>query len=318
MRALITGASGFLGSHLTEWLVETGHAVAVLHRPRSDLWRIQAVLPKVTTIRADLEALPDAAGAVAHFAPDVVFHTAWYGVGSRHRDEEGQVDRNIQSSLSLTRLACRIGCKAFVGLGSQAEYGPHNRRINETAATEPTTLYGAAKLSVFHLCRRIAALSGMRFVWARVFSAYGPRDNPEWMIPYLIRELLARERPSLTPGEQQWDYVFATDVAKAVCLLGLCPRAEGPFNLGSGQVHSIRSIVERIRDLIDPTLPLGLGEVPYRADQVMHLQADTTRLETVTGWRPEVPLETGLRRTVEWYRSQAQAELERKTRGRLA
>jgi nucleoside-diphosphate-sugar epimerase len=187
-------------------------------------------------------------------------------------------------------------------LGSQAEYGPQNRVLHETAPTCPTTSYGLAKLCACVLSRHLAEQTGMRFAWMRIFSTYGPKDHVEWMIPGLVRSLCRRERPALTAGQQQWDYLYVEDAAEAICQVAETPGAEGIFNLGSGQTQSIRRIAEQIRDLIDPGLPLGFGEVPYRGDQVMHLQADIARLTEATGWTPRTPLAEGLARTVEYCR----------------
>jgi UDP-glucose 4-epimerase len=152
------------------------------------------------------------------------------------------------------------------------------------------------------LTQRLCDLYDMRFVWLRLFSAYGPGDDPGWMIPYVILTLLRGERPALTAGEQRWDYLFVEDAAEAICRVSIRPDAQGVFNLGSGEAHTVRSIVELVRDLIDPDLPLGFGEVPYRPDQIMHLQAEILRLGEATGWSPQVGLDEGLRRTVDWYR----------------
>jgi UDP-glucose 4-epimerase len=304
MRALVTGATGFVGSHLTELLVRHGHAVAILRRPGSDPWRLRDVLPAVTDIAADLADVGAAEPAVAAFAPDVVFHLAWHGVGNRHRNDEDQIDRNLTASIGVLRLAARCGCRTFVGLGSQGEYGPRNRTMDESEPTEPTTLYGVAKLCTYLLCKQLAARHEMRFAWLRLFSSYGPKNDPNWMVPYLIRSLLARERPALTAGEQVWDLIHVADAAEAIYRVAATPAAEGVYNLGSGEAHTIRSIVERIRDLIDPSLPLGFGEVPYRSDQVMHLRADVSRLRAATGWVPATDLDRGLRGTVDYYRQE--------------
>jgi UDP-glucose 4-epimerase len=300
MRAMVTGATGFLGSYLTQLLVRNGETVAIVHRPHSDLTRIQGILSQVTKIRGDLMELSDIEDEILGFVPDTIFHLAWYGVGNRHHNDEDQIDKNLYSTLDLMRLAIRSGCPTWIGLGSQAEYGPQNRILDEDAPTEPTTMYGAVKLCTYLLCKQMAIANLMRFVWIRVFSAYGPKDNADWMIPYLIRMLLRGEKPQLTPGEQKWDYLYAEDAAEAIYSVATTQKAEGVFNLGSGQVHTLRRIVEQIRDIIDPSLPLGFGEVPYRSDQVMHLQADVSKLQRVTGWSPQVSLEEGLRKTVEW------------------
>ena len=143
---------------------------------------------------------------------------------------------------------------------------------------------------------------GVGFTWLRLFSAYGPADTPQWMIPYTILTLLKRQKPALTLGEQRWDYLYVEDAVRAIWRAAISPEARGIVNLGSGEAYGIRSIAERIRDLIGPDLPIGFGEVPYRPDQIMHLQADISRLKEATGWAPQVSLDDGLRRTVEWFK----------------
>jgi len=303
MKALVTGATGFLGSCLTELLVGQGHVVAVLRRESTRPWRIEDVLPRVTSIVGDLENPTAAAAEIARFAPDTVFHAGWYGVTGPYRNDPQQISRNLQSTAALVSLAAQAGCRTFVALGSQAEYGPRNQILDENAPTEPTSTYGVAKLCAFQLSRHLARQAGMRFAWVRIFSTYGPRDNPDNMIPALVRSLLNREKPRLTAGEQLWDYLYAQDAAEAIASVAQAAGAEGVFNLGSGTVQTIRQTVEQIRDLIDPSLPLGFGEVPYRPDQVMHLQADISRLTATTGWSPHTTMSEGLAKTVQWHRS---------------
>ncbi len=300
-RVLVTGASGFLGSFVVEHLVQSKISVAILRRPDSDLWRLGDTAARVESIVGDLEQ-PDSFRAAARaFAPDTVLHLAWHGVASRHRNDVAQVERNLHGTLALVETASEIGARAWIGAGSQAEYGPQSGPLNEDAPTQPTTLYGAAKLAAGHLTARLAALRGLRFAWLRVFSTYGPRDNPDWMIPSVVRALGRRERPALTAGEQRWDYLHVEDAAAAFHAVAATPDAAGIFNLGSGQAPRLRQVVEILRDAVDPGLPLGFGEIPYRSDQVMFLQADITRLQAATGWMPRRTLRDGLRETAAWY-----------------
>ena len=301
MRVFVTGATGFVGSHLTKLLVKRGATVAVLLRPGSETWRIANVLPYITQIEGDMLALQEAQNRILDFAPDTILHLAWYGVSNRYRNDEAQINNNLASSLALLRLALKSGCQTWVGLGSQAEYGPQNIIMDENAPTHPTTLYGTLKLCVYLLGRQLATGSGMRFAWLRLFSAYGPKDNESWMIPYLIKSLQRGERPSLTLGEQKWDYLYVGDAAEAIYRVATTPEANGAFNLGSGEVSTIRNVAERIREMINPSLPLGFGDMPYLSDQVMHLQADITKLKRATGWSPQTGLEEGLKRTIAWY-----------------
>jgi len=302
MRCFVTGGTGLIGSHLVRLLLEQDCQVGILVRATSDPWRIQDVLDRLHVIRGDLAVIEQAGPAIQKFAPDVIFHLGWYGVGNRYRDDPAQVSQNLYGSLKLLQVAREAGCQCWVGLGSQAEYGRYDGILVEDLPTRPETMYGVVKLCVGLLSQKLCEAYGIRFVWLRLLAAYGPMDDPEHMIPYVILSLLRGRKPVLTPGEQRWDYLYVEDAARAIWQVVSHPRAQGIFNLGSGEAYTVRNIVERIRDLIDPGLPLGLGEVPYRPDQVMHLQADITKLQKMTCWKPRTSLDDGLRQTVEWYR----------------
>ena len=145
----------------------------------------------------------------------------------------------------------------------------------------------------------------MRHTWVRLLAVYGPGDDPRHLIPKVIQTSQAHKKPALTSGEQQWDYLYIEDAAKALCRIAESG-ATGTLNLASGESVRIRDMVERIRDFVDPSLPLGFDEVAYRPDQVMQLKANISRLQSVTGWTPHTSLEEGLRRTVEWFRTESE------------
>jgi nucleoside-diphosphate-sugar epimerase len=201
---------------------------------------------------------------------------------------------NVATTAETVQIAGRTGCSAWIGLGSQAEYGPANSTIDENFPLRPTTGYGEAKVEAFLRAREACHELGIRFGWLRVFSTYGPGDSLEWMIPSLVEKLLDGERPPLTMGEQLWDYLHVRDAARAVVALASSQDAHGAFNLGSGEAVKLRELIEGIRDAIDPGLPLGFGEVPYRPDQVMVLHANVDRLKSATGWQPKETLNNGL------------------------
>jgi nucleoside-diphosphate-sugar epimerase len=301
-RVFVTGATGFVGARVVRQLVEQGRDVAVLLRDSSNSRRIDDLLDRCTVVRASLTQLDVARGPLERFAPEAVLHLAWEGVKGADRNSAIQMD-NVGASIQLYRLTEEVGCRHFIGLGSQAEYGPLSGKITEADPTRPTTVYGAAKLATGILLERAAAASGRPFAWLRLFSSFGPDDDPSWMIPYLINTLLAGDKPSLTRAEQIWDYMHVDDVAAGV-IAALDAGARGFFNLGSGAARPLNEIITLIRDAIDPSLPLGFGEVPYRPDQVMHLEADITALCGASSWKPAVSLETGIVETVDWYRKE--------------
>ncbi|HEX2581429.1 MAG TPA: NAD(P)-dependent oxidoreductase [Dongiaceae bacterium] len=294
MRCLVTGATGFLGSYVVREALARGHKVAAFIRPDGDRSRLADCLDRIEIITGDLLAIEKAETGLANFAPELALHLGWHGVAGGDRNAITQAD-NIVATVKLCAFLGQIQTRAFVGAGSQAEYGPANRIIDESALTRPTTLYGIAKLSAALMAERMCAERHMRFAWLRVFSTYGPGDNPHWMIPSLISALRRGETPKLTACEQKWDFLHAEDAARAFLAVAETDEAQGIFNLGSGEAPPLVETVMMLRDAVAPLAKLDIGAVPYRPDQVMHLQADISRLRRTTGWQPRRSLREGLK-----------------------
>lgn len=302
MRCFITGASGHLGSHLVRRLLVDGHQIAILLRESSNRAVLNDVLPRLQIIEGDLASSAYQPALIA-FAPEGIFHLAWSGIPAADRNAPQQITANVRATLSLLDAAQRAGAKLFLSTGSQAEYGRVSGAIAEDSPLRPETAYGAAKAALSQLVPAFCDRAGIRSVWLRIFSVYGPGDGTAHMLPTLINCLLNRERPSLTAGEQQWDYLYIDDAIAAIAQAAAIPSLSGCFNLASGSAVALRSVVEQVRDQIDPSLPLGFGDVPYLPDQVMHLEGNITRLRQASGWRPDVSLSEGLRRTVAWHQA---------------
>jgi UDP-glucose 4-epimerase len=303
MRCLVTGASGFLGACLVQKLLERQHEVTILLRPNSCPVRLQGCLERVSILYGSLEDLSELEAELQQKPVDAVFHLAWSGVTGEFRNSTEPAIQNLIGSLRLWDLLRKNSCSVFIGVGSQAEYGPQAIALAENLPTSPQTVYGASKLALGVLLKQLCSSTGMRFTWMRLLSAYGPGDDERHMVPSLINALLHGEKPALTAGEQIWDYLYVDDAATALCAV-LENKASGIFNLGSGQPCVLRDFVTLLRDSINPALPLGFGETPYRPDQVMYLEADISRLTAATGWKPTTSLAEGIRKTVEWYRNQ--------------
>ena len=301
MRLFLTGAAGFVGAATLRTALEAGHDVAAPVRPDSPAPRLTLLADRFRRIALDLRDTAGVATAMAEFRPDAVLHLAWWGVANNTRLERRQVTNNLDVACALVDEAAAAGASAFIGVGSQGEYGAAST-MREEVLPAPTSLYGAAKVAALYLTRQISRQAGMRHAWPRLFSTYGPGDNEGWLIPMLITEMLAGRRPRTTLGTQRWDWLHVDDVARAILAIATTSTAEGVFNLGSGRSVTVRSVVERIRDLAAPGMELVFGEIPFRPDQVMLMEADITRLKAATGWAPRIAIEEGLAETVAWYR----------------
>jgi UDP-glucose 4-epimerase len=303
-RCFLTGGTGFVGAVVTQLLAENGAQIGLFVRNREKVTALFNT-PNLAVFVGDLHNESDLNIAVETFKPDTVIHLGWAGITGSDRDDEVQL-KNQQATISLAQAAIRAKAAAFIGLGSQAEYGPKSGVISERESCVPVNLYGASKLASQCLTQQLCRIAGIRFAWMRLFSCYGPRDTPSFMIPSVIEALLDGKRPSLTAAEQRWDFLYVDDAARAIVKVALADTkssdGQGIFNLGSGTSAPLKSVVEQLRNLIDTNLTLGFGEVPYGKDQVMHLEADTSRLRKL-GWAPTTTLNQGLAGTVQWHRN---------------
>lgn len=298
--AVVTGPTGAIGITLCEKLLRENVTVYAVCRPGSS--RIKD-LPKAAAlhvVECDAKELATLPQKMEGVSVDAFFHFAWaHTIGQGRNDMPAQIE-NIQSTIDAVRAAKALGCRVFLGAGSQAEYGRVEGLLKSDTPAFPENGYGMAKLCAGQMSRVEAKALDIDHVWVRILSVYGPHDGPMTMISGTIRKLLAGERPALTAGIQRWDYLYAGDAADAFYLAACHGRNGAVYPLGSGQAMPLKDYIIQMRDAIDPALPLGLGEVPYGPLQVMHLQADISALQADTGFAPKTPFAEGIRRTMDW------------------
>lgn len=297
-RAIVTGPTGAVGVALIQTLIEKD--VEVLAVVRKGSKRISNI-PQSERVRivefdlSELKKLPE----VEQDTYDVFYHLGWDGTfGNSRNNMPGQL-QNIQYALDAAECACEMGCKKFVGAGSQAEYGRVEGKLSATTPTFPENGYGIAKLCAGQMTRILCEQKGMEHVWIRILSVYGPCDGENTMVMSTINKLLKGERPTFTKGEQMWDYLYSKDAGRALYLVGEKGMHGKVYCLGSGQARPLREYIEDIRNMINPELELGFGEVPYAPNQVMYLCADIEELIQDIGFVPRYGFEVGIRETME-------------------
>lgn len=296
MTTLVLGASGFIGSWVVRTLLKWGVHTSVLTRSKSDLWRL-AGLQRLHLLTADER---DWAQAITSLQPAVVVSLDWSGVGGTHRDDELQWN-NLARQKAVLEAAFEAGARRFVGVGSQAEYGPKNERIAESATTSPRTLYGKAKLAAMEFSREFCESRGMEWAWARVFSVFGPLDNGHWLLPLIADSLLADHDIELTSGEQRWSYLYASDAGTALAGLATHAAASGIYNVGNPLAPKLRDTVELFASHFQTDARLLFGALPLGPNAVIRLEPDVSRLEEL-GWSPLVTTNEGLESTAQWLR----------------
>lgn len=304
-RAVITGPTGAVGIALTEALAESGCEVYVVCRPDSARLDRVPKRPNVHTVLCPLNELSRLTSFLT--GADAFFHLGWentYGAAGRN-DLESQL-RNVSFTLDAVRAAKTLGCTVFLGAGSQAEYGRSDGLLTPSSACFPENGYGAAKLCAGQMSRIEARRLGIRHVWTRIFSVYGPGDRDQTLVMSVIRALLRGESPACTDCAQIWDYLFSRDAANALAALSERGKDGAVYPVASGRSLPLKTYVEAIRAELAPDLSVHYGAVAYAPLQVTHLEADISALEADTGYRPTTDFSDGIRQTIAWIKEQTQ------------
>ena len=296
---LITGPTGAVGVSLINELIENGIHVTAVCRPNSK--RINAIPHHdlVDVVECSLDQLKMLGNRLTHDY-DVFYHVARDGTYGEARQDLYLQTQNIIYTLDAVHLASEIGCKVFIGAGSQSEFGHVEGILHPDLPCNPDNGYGIAKLDAGRVSRLECKKLGIRHEWCRIVSLYGPYDGQYTMVMSGIIKMLKGERPQYTKGEQIWDYIYSKDAAKAFRLVAQKGKDGAIYCLGTGQTRTLREFILSIRDAIDPGLEIGIGEIDYYPNQVMHLEADISNLMEDTGFSPQYTFEEGIRETIEW------------------
>ncbi len=294
---VITGATSMLGVALIDSILSNGKDVTIYAVVREDTVKLDR-LPdsdKVKLIRCNIdnyEKLPQLINEVC----DVFYHIAWASTGQkRNLDIMGQC-MNVQYSMNALRSAKRLGCSKFIATGSQAEFGPLNLpKISPNSPADPVQPYGVAKYASCKLCMEESKNLDMDCLWVRVFSIYGLYDQPTTMVSSTINKMLKGEHTSFSPATQLWDYLYSTDAGDALRLIGEKSKGRKIYCLGSGVAKPLYEYIYTIRDMIDPKLTTGIGEIPFGENAVKNLCADISTLTEDTGWTPKYSFEQGIK-----------------------
>ena len=305
MRVLVTGTSGFIGSHVTRLLINAGHQVMALILPGSNLWRLQDILSQFEVLHGSLQDISALYNQLLKWQPQACISLAWHAEPKKYLNSRRNLE-SLQGNLKLLQILSDNGCEQFIGAGTCAEYEMKTEILTETDRIKPDTLYAASKLSFQFLGEQIASQAGMRFAWGRIFYLYGPQEDPQRLVPAAIIKLQKGETFAATPGEQTRDYLHVRDVASAFINI-LEHRAMGVYNICSGKPVKIRTLLNLIGEKIGRTELITHGELPYRKWEPMFIRGDNARLKEI-GWKPRFDLESGLNETINWWKHHMENE----------
>lgn len=298
-KVILTGPTGAVGVSLIEEMIQQGiHVTAICRRNSPHL----GAIPKndfVNIIECDLENLESLIGKLPEDY-DVFYHFGWDGPFGAARSDLVLQTKNVLYSLVAVELAKNLGCKVFIGAGSQSECGHVDGILYSDMPCNPDNGYGIGKLMAGQMTRLKCKEYGIRHEWVRIVSMYGPYDRTYTMVMGSILKMLKGERVQFTKGDQIWDYIYNKDAARAFRLIAESGKDGSIYLLGTGKPQKLRDYICMIRDVVDPNLEIGLGELDYYPNQVMHLEADISNLIADTGFVPRYDFKEGIQETVEW------------------
>jgi nucleoside-diphosphate-sugar epimerase len=300
LRVLITGGSGFIGAVLARAEVAAGSEVHLLLRPEANLWRLAGLEGRYAHQAGDLRDAAAVRRAVEACRPDVVYHLATHGAYPSQKERQTVLATNLLGTANVLDALVGRDYQALVHTGSSSEYGHKDAPMREDDVLEPRTDYGVTKAAATLLCRA-EAFRGAPVTTVRVFSAYGPWEEPTRLVPYVLDCCLRGVAAQVTAGQQPRDFIYVDDVVDLIRLAARRPPCRGRIlHAGTGRQSTVRQMIETIHAVCGGPPPV-FGAEPVRPDEPRRWLASIEQTAAVTGWRPAHDLAGGIARMKAWW-----------------
>src|SRR5687767_8377855 len=298
---LITGAGGFVGANLARRLAADGHEVHLLVRPGTLTWRLEPPFP-ARVHDVDLRDSDAVTRLALMVRPHWVFHCAAYGAYSWQRDATRMRDTNLTGTVNLLAACRRSGFELFVNTGSSSEYGYKAQAPTESDLPEPNSPYAQSKLQATEHCANDARLHGGTVTTLRLYSVYGPYEEPNRLIPMLLISGINGILPPLTQPDTARDFVYIDDVCDAYLQIATHPPREpgAIFNVGTGIQTTLAEVVTLVRSMFNLRIEPQWGTMPSRTWDTDVWRSDISKIRSQFEWTPRISLTDGLARFNTW------------------
>lgn len=296
---LISGISGFLGSHIAEKLATNYNVVGII-RKNSTNWRLKEIsLSNISFIESESENLED---EIITSKPSTFIHCAWQGIAAKDRDNWREQPKNFEYTTNLLSLTQKAGIKKFISLGSQAEYGFFTHAVKETEESKPFSAYGATKLATMHYCNSFCEMHDIKYYWLRLFPLYGIREDTSWFIPLLINNALTNTSIDLTKCEQEFGYLHTSDFVEYIDRFVSQSIDSGIYNITTSKLTRLNEIVTKIGEVTNNSRVFKVGVLNYRENQVMQLYGSTEKLISNLKYEPQKNMDVAVLELVNYYK----------------
>jgi nucleoside-diphosphate-sugar epimerase len=302
--AILTGATSMIGAALIKQCLESNVKVIALVRSESPRLRRIPKSDLVTIVNCDLGELSDTNKfSDAPLNNSVFYHLGWKDNEKQYRDFCYRHLANIQYTLDAVYLANKIGCKRFVGLGGQDEYGHVSCPVNGMTAVNPVTPTGIAKYAAGKFSKFECEKLNLEYIWVRLLSAYGVNDHEDRLVKTFISNCRNNISMDLSPCTHIWDYLYEDDAGRALFMIGKKGINGKIYTLGSGIGKPLKEYLEIIRKLVNPEYVPCYGKIPYNEKSIGYLCADISELTKDTGWKPDFSFEDGIKNIVKLFKN---------------
>ena len=299
-KAILTGATGFVGKWLIKILLEADVDVTVIVSDKNKL--DMNFVDKIHIYECEYYNYDTLEISASKY--DVFYHLAWDGVASKDKDKLDIQKRNIDMSVNALLLAKRLECKKMIAAGTVAEYAYCERIMDFSQKQTPNDIYGAMKVSVYNILNVLSRKIGVNFIWTVLPSTFGEGRNNDNIITYTITKLLKNEKPLYGDLEQLWDFLYVREVARALWLIGDRGNGDKIYGIGSGQYRQLKDYIFTIRDIINPDMELGIGELPQMSHKAYSSCVGIYDLMKDTNFQVEIGFEQGIRNTIMYYKNE--------------
>ncbi len=305
-RVLVTGGSGFVGASLVRRLISDGHDVHLLLSPNKSAWRLDGIAGHYESHHVDLRDTAGTQTLVAELRPQWLFHLATYGAYP-HQDQFDQaLATNVVATIGLVQAAIQKGFESFVLAGSSSEYGAKDHSPDEGEGLNPASYYAATKAAATVLCRQLAEASSANLMTLRLYSVYGPFEEPTRLVPAIIASSWSNQLPPLVNPESAHDFVFVDDVVEAFirCARQTDHLPGSVYNVSSGTQLTLREVVDAAKAVLNVTAEPDWGSMAPRSWDTSNWQGTSLSIESMTGWRATYSFASGLRKTADWFENE--------------
>ena len=297
---IITGANGLIGHYLVRELSGLGYKIyAVVRNNVEDISEIRNIL-NVEIVYCDLAEISKLLEIIKEKEIETFYHLAWAGSSGDLRREYKLQLWNVEKACDAVKIAYELKCKKFVGIGSVVELVLKKNILRDDFLPEPEVNYAIAKVMANYMCKSLCKQLGMEYNWAHIANLYGEGDNTKNIVNYVMQKYLSGGVPKLTNGDQFADFIYVSDVARAIALIGEKGKQGSTYYVGGNNIRPLKDFILLMRDMIDPGLESGLGKKKLNGNGVDYSDLDISKLKEDTGFVPEISFEEGIRKTIIW------------------